>query len=70
MIKVNDRGWEEMADGVVFASWPGDVAPSVGLRVTVFDRDLEFTQHDVTVVDGQRVTIGPAIPWERAVGAG
>jgi hypothetical protein len=54
-----------MLNGAEFEAWPGEGVPSVGERVHVFDRDLEFTQHDVVRVKGQRVWIGPAVPFAR-----
>jgi hypothetical protein len=63
VIHVADRTWEAMRAGAVFERWPGEATPEEDERVVLFDRDLEFTQHDVTHVDGLRVTVGPAIPW-------
>lgn len=63
VVHVTDRTWVAMMMGVELERWPGERVPCVGDRVTVFDRDLEFTQHDVLYVEGTRVGIGPAIPW-------
>lgn len=60
---VTDRDWVAMKDGAEFDRWPGDVAPGAGERVVIFDRNLDFTQHDVRQVDGHCVWVGPAIPW-------
>jgi hypothetical protein len=54
-----------MQSGAEFETWPGDIAPTVGQRVHIFDRNLEFTQHEVLRVDGRRVWVGPAIPFEQ-----
>jgi hypothetical protein len=64
-VHVSDRTWEAMVPGAEFERWPGDTAPEEGQRVIVFDRDLDFTQHDVVRTQGMRVWVGPAIPWER-----
>lgn len=63
VIHVTDRTWESMKNGAELERWPGE-SPPVGERVTVFDSDMNFTQHDVKQVVGSRVWIGPAIPWE------
>ncbi len=66
--KVNDRTWESMAAGAEFERWPdGETLPERGERVTVFDRDYAFTQHDVLRRNAQtrHVVIGPAIPYDR-----
>lgn len=63
VIHVTDRTWEDLREGARVLRWPGEQPPPKGARVTVFDRDLEFTQHDVLLVHGHTVDIGPAIPW-------
>lgn len=65
-INVTDRTYEAMKEGAEFSYWTeGEEVPAVGARVTIFDRNLDFTQHDVTKVDGRRVWVGPAIPWPK-----
>ncbi len=62
--KVNDRCWQDMQHGVKFISWPEDPVPPVGARVVLFDRNLDFTQHDVVWRGAhRRLKVGPAIAW-------
>lgn len=61
---VTDRTYESMLPGAEFLRWPGDEPPTVGMRVSIFDKDLNFTQHDVVKVEEFHVWVGPAIPWE------
>jgi hypothetical protein len=65
VVRVTDRTWEFMLRGAEFEAWPGGEPPRAGSRVCIFDRDDEFTRHDVLRVEGRRVWIGPAIPWSR-----
>ncbi len=65
-VRVTDRTWEAIKDGVVLQAWPDTPVPAAGAKVTVFDSELDFTRHEVLSVDGSRVVLGPAIPWEGA----
>jgi hypothetical protein len=64
IVCVTDRTYKDMVEGAEFAHWPYCDVPHVGDRVTIFDRYLDFTQHDVLVRVIRRVVVGPAIPWE------
>jgi hypothetical protein len=64
-IHVTDRTYKDMVQGAEFVSWPDRPVPSVGERVVIFDRNLDFTQHDVVEQDCCRVLVGPAIPWKQ-----
>jgi hypothetical protein len=49
--------------GAVFGRWE-EAMPEVGERVVIFDREFEFTQHEVVRVElPSIVEVGPAIPW-------
>jgi hypothetical protein len=64
VIYVNDRTWEDMAEGAEFKHWPDDESlPGKGYRLTIFDKNMDFTQHEVLQVSGRQVTVGPAIPY-------
>lgn len=64
-ILVDTCTWRELVDGAHVEKWPHEKLPMVGDRVVVFDKNMEFTQHLVTGVDGQAVDFGEAIPWAR-----
>jgi hypothetical protein len=66
VVKVNDRRWQTMREGAELERWPdGERVPEKGERITVFDRNLDFTQHDVLSRNERtrRVVFGPAIPY-------
>lgn len=53
-----------MFDGAHFEHWPDDEElPKVGTRLVIFDKEFDFTQHNVLSVDGREVKVGPALPW-------
>jgi hypothetical protein len=64
-ICVTDRTYKDMLQGAEFAHWPDRDVPHVGDRIVIFDRNLDFTQHEVLVQDIRRVVVGPAIRWDR-----
>lgn len=64
VVHVSDRTYKDMVKGTEFAHWFDCDVPHVGDRVTIFDYNLDFTQHDVLVQDIRRIIVGPAIPWE------